>query len=470
MSTAGGQAPAMVSPGAQIRRKILRGSAWVFAGRMGSIVIGLAINALLARLLSRDGLGGYFVASSMVMIGSTVACLGMNKTVVRLVAGSLAVNRAGRARDAIRITFAVGIASALLLATVLALGPGRALATHLFGSSVVADAMPFVAGWLAAMTMQTLVAETYRGLKRFRAATLFSGLIVDVFSLAVFGTLWLQNAHPSLSEVLFIMLVVTALPAVYGVIRILLKLPRMRRGGGFTDTREVLGISLPLLIVSLSAFFVGTGVDIWVVGYFEPIDQVALYGAAAKLMFIVSTPLIIVSQVVPTDHRPAPRAAPPSGARARTPRDRDLDRLARGRRADRADGRRRLGARAGVRQRVLPAGEHRARDPRLRPPLCGAHRLVRRRPDDDRSSAADDEHHAALSRGQLRPRGVARPAVRHHRRRVRHLRSADPPEHHAASDDQTGDRHLDPRRALVSSGARADRPLIRSQRPRLGPT
>jgi O-antigen/teichoic acid export membrane protein len=299
VSTAGGQAPPVVSPGAQIRRKILRGSAWVFAGRMGSIVIGLAINALLARLLSRDGLGGYFVASSMVMIGSTLACLGMNKTVVRLVAGSLAVNRAGRARDTIRITFAVGTASALLLATVLALGPGRALATHLFGSSVVADAMPFVAGWLAAMTLQTLVAETYRGLKRFRAATLFSGLIVDVFSLAVFGTLWLQNAHPSLSEVLFIMLVVTALPAVYGVIRILLKLPRMRRGGGFTDTREVLGISLPLLIVSLSAFFVGTGVDIWVVGYFEPIDQVALYGAAAKLMFIVSTPLIIVSQVVP---------------------------------------------------------------------------------------------------------------------------------------------------------------------------
>jgi len=37
--------------------------------------------------------------------------------------------------------------------------------------------------------VQTLVAETYRGLKRFRAATLFSGLIVDVFSLAVFGTL-----------------------------------------------------------------------------------------------------------------------------------------------------------------------------------------------------------------------------------------------------------------------------------------
>ena len=146
MSSAGGQAPPVVSPGAQIRRKILRGSAWVFAGRMGSIVIGLAINALLARLLSRDGLGGYFVASSMVMIGSTLACLGMNKTVVRLVAGSLAVNRAGRAKDAIRITFAVGTASALLLATVLALGPGRALAWHLFGSSVVADAMPFVAG------------------------------------------------------------------------------------------------------------------------------------------------------------------------------------------------------------------------------------------------------------------------------------------------------------------------------------
>src|SRR5262249_52116174 len=71
------------------------------------------------------------------------------------------------------------------------------------------------------------------------------------------------------------------------------------RGRGHHDPREVLGISLPLLVVSLSSFFVGTGVDLWVIASFEPTDQVALYGAAAKLMFLVATPFIIISQVVP---------------------------------------------------------------------------------------------------------------------------------------------------------------------------
>jgi O-antigen/teichoic acid export membrane protein len=63
--------------------------------------------------------------------------------------------------------------------------------------------------------------------------------------------------------------------------------------------RKVTSISLPLLGTSVASFMLGTGVDLWVVGHFRPASDVALYGAASRLVFFVATPLIIVSQVVP---------------------------------------------------------------------------------------------------------------------------------------------------------------------------
>jgi O-antigen/teichoic acid export membrane protein len=61
----------------------------------------------------------------------------------------------------------------------------------------------------------------------------------------------------------------------------------------------VTAVSLPLLVTSLANFAVGTGVDLWVVGHFSSQSDVALYGAASRLVFFVATPLIVVSQVVP---------------------------------------------------------------------------------------------------------------------------------------------------------------------------
>jgi len=183
------------TPAARIKQKILKGSAWVLIGKLLSTVLGVVVNGFLARMMGRDAMGGYFVAFSIVMIGSTVSELGLNKTVVRLVAAGRARAKPGAVRDAVRLTFLIGMLCALLLGTALALGPGQRLALDLFNSPIVADAMPFVAGWMVAMVLQTLVAETFRGFKSFLAATLFGGLIVDLFS--VCAMILSQACHPS---------------------------------------------------------------------------------------------------------------------------------------------------------------------------------------------------------------------------------------------------------------------------------
>src|SRR5262249_23944493 len=104
--------------------------------------------------------------------------------------------------------------------------------------------------------------------------------------------------EPDLSQVVLIMLALTAGSSLIDGLLLGGYLTGLR-GRGHHEPREGLGISLPLMVVSLSSFFVGTGVDLWVIASFEPTDQVALYGSAAKLLFLVATPFIIITQVVP---------------------------------------------------------------------------------------------------------------------------------------------------------------------------
>jgi O-antigen/teichoic acid export membrane protein len=61
---------------------------------------------------------------------------------------------------------------------------------------------------------------------------------------------------------------------------------------------EVLSISLPLLIVTL-VMMIRTSGDVWTVGYELPEQELALYGAANRLVSMVTMPMVIVTAVAP---------------------------------------------------------------------------------------------------------------------------------------------------------------------------
>ena len=179
-----------------LRRRLLRGSAWVFLSRVVTIGLGLVINVPLARLLTHAELGAYFTTFTMVMIGSTIAQLGLDRAVVRIVAAAIATGRPGKARRAVRTVFGFGLLGAVGVSLVLGLGLGGWLARHVFHSALVEGVMPLAAGWVV-LALQSLTVETFRGLQRFAAATIFDAMIVDVLLTAVFGVLFVSHAAVS---------------------------------------------------------------------------------------------------------------------------------------------------------------------------------------------------------------------------------------------------------------------------------
>jgi O-antigen/teichoic acid export membrane protein len=281
-----------------VRRRLLTGSVWVLAARIAGLGLGVVMNGLVARMLDPSGFGAFLLTSTMVVIGSTVAKLGMDRAVVRFTASSLAVGEPAGARDAIRIAVGWSALGSAAVGLVLSLGLGQWFFGSVLGEPLVASVVPLAAGWLFATAMQSVLAECFRGLSRFGYAAIFHMFATDLVTVGVLGAAYVTARSASLSSVVAIFTVVATL--VLGVTGLLLlRITRPLRGPGHVGRSEVFAVARPLMVTNLGIYLLGAGVDLWILGAFQPTDEVALYGAAAKLTVLVATPMIIFSGVMP---------------------------------------------------------------------------------------------------------------------------------------------------------------------------
>jgi O-antigen/teichoic acid export membrane protein len=296
-----------------LRRRLLSGGAWAFAGKILIALAGLVSSALLARLLSPQEAGAYILAVSIVSLGTTLGALGLTGTVVRLVAQGMGLNLFGWVRRVITVVVGVGTLGALGIGLAYLLF-GRYLAEVVFKAPTLAAVSGLVAGWIVVGTLQGVFSETFRGFHDIRLATILGGqtsgtatgvATVGLISASLF-LLWLVEGQATLSTVVLLAVcsgAVSTLVAGWLLHRKVAGLPlRSPDENKKADLRavfgEVLSVSWPLLVTAIFNF-ARTNVDVWVLGAFRPQGEVALYGFANRLVSMVTMPLIMVNAVVP---------------------------------------------------------------------------------------------------------------------------------------------------------------------------
>src|SRR5919107_1390180 len=303
--------------GSFLRRRLLSGSAWASGGRIGGAMLGIVTNGLLARLLSPQEFGAYFLALSIVSLGAVVGSLGLPKTVVRLVAENMGLDRSGRTRRAIRTVLRLGVLGTLGISLAYLLAGD--LVGELFQpqySSLLVGVTGLMAGWIAIAVVQEITAETFRGFHDIRLATLLGGLatggksggvIMRVLLLGILALLWVRSAETSLATVLLVSIGSGSASVLVSIWLLYAKVSSLGSSQGTqmqeeeeepVNAKEVLEDAIPFLAIALTSFML-LSADIWILGALGSGTDVAVYGAASKLVTFVAMPLLIVNLVLP---------------------------------------------------------------------------------------------------------------------------------------------------------------------------
>jgi O-antigen/teichoic acid export membrane protein len=292
-----------------VRRRLLSGSAWVLGAKVATLIVGIGIQVLITRLLTTTQVGIYADAFTIALVGAAAAQLGLDRAVVRFVAGAIGLGQLGRARMAMRTALLYGSLFALGVGLVLSLGPGQWIADHVFGEPALAVAIPLTAGWLISLAVQSLMVESFRGMSRFAEATILDELFVDFCSLTVFAVLFATVKHGTMPPqgrlgihgpeiVIGVWTGATALAIAIGL-AMLLRRYRSLKGTGDMPRKEMFHTAWPLGVTNVGILLLGSGVDVLVLTAFVHLGVVGIYSSSARLVVFVATPFVVFSGVIP---------------------------------------------------------------------------------------------------------------------------------------------------------------------------
>jgi O-antigen/teichoic acid export membrane protein len=293
-------------PGQQaLKSRLIRGSIWAFGGQAITVIAALAANVFLARLLAPNEMGLYFLAFSLASSAAIVAQLGLNRTVVRLVAESIGADNPGRALAAVRKIFRLAILGACVVAGLLFTGIGEWLALNIFNSAMLAKALVPIALWVIVISVRSLQAETFRGFHDIRSATVFGDALSRTVLVVMLAAHWITRGSATLDEALWLSIGAATISGIFAAVRLRQRINQLKVGAATDSTAgtvrlpvlQILSISWPLLVTGLTIFLL-TQIDLWVIGAYRPHEELAIYGVAARLVLFVAMPIFILNSVV----------------------------------------------------------------------------------------------------------------------------------------------------------------------------
>jgi O-antigen/teichoic acid export membrane protein len=289
-----------VDPAAAAQREklpsvaLLRGSAWVLAGRIAGRAIALVSGVVLARLLTPTNLGDFYLAFSLATLGAVVGRLGMDTAATRLVAESLAERKPSRARSVFRQTLAFSALGAGVVGAISSLGGWSWLAHHAFGNHRLAGVMVAATVLIVCEALQGTLVSWFRGLQVMRLVVLFDELVPGGAFLVLLVAVWLVSGHVGVAGALEMRAGGFALAILGVAVAMRGRLPALRGTGG-VPRRQVAELGVTMTGAVLITAAVGSTSDLLVLGAFRPARDVAAYGIAVSVALLLAMPYLAMT-------------------------------------------------------------------------------------------------------------------------------------------------------------------------------
>lgn len=286
----------------KIRNRLLSGGLWALGGKVIGGFGVLAIVALLARLLSPPELGAYFLCLSIIFVLSSIGCFGLEQGTLRLVSEEMALGKEGNVIKIILTSFFTILVILITIGTALWLW-GSWLTSTLFQNSLLASVAHLMGLWVVSLGLQIFMGETFRGFHEIKFATLFTGTILggglSVILLLLFLLKQDVSGEPlTLYSAIKYSIISSYISLLIGFSILTHKLKSLKNEQRIDiTTSNLFKVSSPLWISNISIIGLAHA-DIWLLGSFSSGTEVAIYGAAVRIVKFVSISLIVINEVV----------------------------------------------------------------------------------------------------------------------------------------------------------------------------
>jgi O-antigen/teichoic acid export membrane protein len=277
--------------------ELLAVSTSAFVLRLCGLLAGYVFTVIVSRLYGAEIWGSFTLATTVVLAGTTLARLGLDTALLRVVAANRDA-RAGGLRElhvgAVRIVLATSVASAAIV-----YGLAPILATRVFHGPELEGAFRIAALAIPPLALSSLTAQTLRGLGRVQQSVYLDYVSRWLYPVVILLAIVAVSQTNSAAVISYVAgAYVTA-----AVASINLHLQFRRLGDRSIEPktellplRQLVLIGLPLLLAS-STDLVRGYIDTLMLGlYLSPAD-VGIYGVALKLSSLTGLSLLAVNSI-----------------------------------------------------------------------------------------------------------------------------------------------------------------------------
>jgi O-antigen/teichoic acid export membrane protein len=281
-----------------IIRGLIRGGGFAFLGKLITYPLGLILTMVFARLLSTADVGGYFLAMSLIMLGSSLVQAGLATTMNKVIARSLTHNNHLAARKTISIGIMALLIASIIAALLLTNEPGKWLLSQLDDGDYLLTGLTWIAAMVVIFAGVNYCSEILRGFHDLPSAALLDQQLLQ--RLLLFIILLVPLALKQMLTLVQILQMATAaafIALLMGIILISPKIKQLGRHGESIPAKKVLAEAPTFLLVRINTWILNSAA-IWVLGFARPLEEAALYGAGNTVALLVLAAWQVVSSAI----------------------------------------------------------------------------------------------------------------------------------------------------------------------------
>jgi len=279
--------------------KLFKGGVWAFGGKLFGVAIGVGVNGVLARLISPEEVGIYFLLFSLISFFVVASQLGMGQALIKFLAGAAEYKEKYSVNHAVFTSLKLVFVVIAFIAALLLFGGWELLKNRFLNSDLGDGAIYLVILWMSLFSLQSFFIEIFRSFHDIKFSILYGNLGSGIIAFSALVSIWLSSESSNINIVMFVMAISSAIIVFLSLIRV--KKVIIRPNGNQSKKIKLsalLGVSAPIWVTSMVLYLLSQA-DMWVLAYFTPKSEVAIYGAAVKMTSLVVLPLMVANTILP---------------------------------------------------------------------------------------------------------------------------------------------------------------------------